>query len=67
MSALTFKGGEWLAQLKKIKSPLEGHIMEEETQIFPAIPKVWDQAKLDQAGQSMEKEKRRKLQETAAR
>lgn len=65
LERLDAKGLDWLAQLRKIKSALEGHIMEEESQILPAIPKIWDKAKLDQAGRGMEEEKQRKLQEAA--
>ncbi|MEK6226344.1 MAG: hemerythrin domain-containing protein [Chloroflexota bacterium] len=59
------KSSDWLTQLKKIRSALEDHIMEEESQILPAIPRVWDEAKLDQAGRGMAEEKQRKLQEAA--
>ncbi len=40
--------------------------MVEESQILPAIPEVWNKARLDQAGRGMEEEKVRKLQEAAA-
>jgi hemerythrin-like domain-containing protein len=65
LEGLDVKSDGWLAQLKKIKSALEDHIMEEESEILPAIPQVWDKAKLDQAGRGMEEEKQRKLQEAA--
>ena len=67
LEALKPTSEEWLAQLKKIHSALADHIKEEETDILPAIPKVWDQAKIDEAGRGMAEEKQRKLKEVTAK
>lgn len=57
----------WLGKLKAIHAALADHIKVEETDILPAIPKVWDQAKIDNAGQRMAEEKQRKLKEVTAK
>ena len=67
MERLDAASVEWLTKLTEIRSALEDHIKEEEQDILPAIPKVWDQAKIDQAGTGMAEEKQRKLSEVAAR
>ena len=48
---------KWLAKVKKVHESLAGHIQEEEGDIFPRISKVWDEARLAQAGKKMEEMK----------
>lgn len=48
---------EWLAKVKEVHASLQTHIREEEGSIFPRISKVWDQARLDKAGQELEEMK----------
>ncbi len=67
LEALKPTGDEWLSQLKKIHSSLADHIKKEEGAILPAIPKVWDQAKIDAAGRGMAEEKQRKMKEVTAK
>jgi hemerythrin-like domain-containing protein len=43
----------WLATIQQIHSALENHIHQEEGEIFPRISKVWDQARLEKAGEEM--------------
>ncbi len=48
-------GGEgWLDQVRQLESALERHIQEEEGRIWPRIRQVWDERRLEQAGQQME-------------
>ena len=47
----------WLTKLKAVHASLESHIREEEQDIFPRIRKVWNEAKLEQAGTEMKEMK----------
>ena len=51
---------EWLSTVKEIHASLEAHIQEEEGDIFPRISKVWDEARLTDAGAKMEQMKGKK-------
>ena len=51
---------EWLSTVKEIHAGLEAHIQEEEGDIFPRISKVWDEARLEQAGKQMKEMKSKK-------
>ena len=52
----------WLASVKKLHGALEQHIRREEQDIWPKIERVWDSARLEEAGRQMEAMKK---QETA--
>ena len=56
---------EWMEKVEELQETLEHHIEEEEGDIWPRIQRVWDQAKLDQAGQEMETLKRQKMPRAA--
>jgi hemerythrin-like domain-containing protein len=45
---------EWLDKVTEVLTNLRSHIQEEEGQIFPRLSKVWDEARLKQAGQELE-------------
>lgn len=45
---------EWLAEVKRLHTALEGHIREEEQDIWPKIEQVWNRAQLEEAGKKME-------------
>ncbi|MDQ6675133.1 MAG: hemerythrin domain-containing protein [Chloroflexota bacterium] len=47
----------WRATIGTIMDALNKHVMDEEGQIFGRIEQVWDSARLEQAGQQMEKMK----------
>ena len=51
---------EWLSTVKEVHTSLETHIQEEEGDIFPRISKVWDEARLKEAGAKMEQMKGKK-------
>ena len=44
----------WLATVKKLRGALEQHIRKEEQEIWPKIQRVWDAARLEEAGRQME-------------
>jgi iron-sulfur cluster repair protein YtfE (RIC family) len=50
----------WLAKVKKVHESLANHIQEEEGEIFPRISKVWNEARLAQAGKKMQEMKAEK-------
>jgi predicted nuclease with TOPRIM domain len=54
-------GDEWLANLREVKSLLEEHIGEEENEIWPEIRRIWDAARLEDAGTKMEETHSEKL------
>ena len=56
---------EWLDKIEELQEALEHHIQEEEGDIWPRIQQVWDQAKLDQAGEQMATLKREKMPRAA--
>ena len=55
----------WLEKIRELRQTLEHHIEEEEGDIWPAIERAWDGAKLDLAGQQMETLKRQMLRRAA--
>jgi hemerythrin-like domain-containing protein len=61
LEGLEPRSSEWLQQLKKIKSTLEGHIREEEQEVWPRIQEILDHDRLEQAGREMERMKASKL------
>lgn len=65
LSALDPSEEEWLDKVEELQDALEHHIEEEEGQIWPRIQKVWDRAKLEQAGTQLETLKRQKMQQAA--
>jgi iron-sulfur cluster repair protein YtfE (RIC family) len=54
----------WLTKIEAVHASLEGHIREEEQDIFPRISKVWDENKLREAGTEMKGMKAKKTQKT---
>jgi hypothetical protein len=56
---------QWLEKVKELQQTLEHHIEEEEGDIWPRIQKVWDRAKLAQAGDQMATMKPQKMQQAA--
>jgi iron-sulfur cluster repair protein YtfE (RIC family) len=57
----------WLTTLKAVHASLEGHIREEEQDVFPRISKVWDNKQLTQAGTELKEMKAKKLKPTTVR
>jgi hypothetical protein len=49
---------EWMDKVTTLQETLEDHIREEEGDIWPRIRQAWDAAKLERAGQEMERLKR---------
>jgi iron-sulfur cluster repair protein YtfE (RIC family) len=45
---------EWLQTVKKLHGALEQHIRKEEGDIWPKIERVWNSARLEEAGRQME-------------
>jgi hemerythrin superfamily protein len=48
---------KWLSMVKEVHTSLKAHIQEEEGDIFPRLGKVWDEARLKDAGAKMEQMK----------
>jgi iron-sulfur cluster repair protein YtfE (RIC family) len=67
MRTLEPEATTWLTKLKAVHASLEDHIREEEQDIFPRISKVWDEAKLKQAGTDLEEMNAKKLKRTTVR
>jgi iron-sulfur cluster repair protein YtfE (RIC family) len=67
MTELDPEDASWLTKLKAVHASLEGHIREEEQDIFPRISKVWNETKLKQAGTDMKEMKAKKLKLTTVR
>jgi iron-sulfur cluster repair protein YtfE (RIC family) len=65
LNGLNPSAAQWLEKLRTLKSTLEHHIQEEEQQIWPKIQRVWDRAKLDQAGTQMEAMKKKETGQAA--
>jgi hemerythrin-like domain-containing protein len=65
ISRLNPTDAQWLAKLTTLRGTLEKHIQEEEQTIWPRIQQVWDRARLEQAGQELERLKRQKLPKSA--
>ena len=65
ISALDPTDEDWLDKVDELQDMLEHHIEEEEGEIWPKIQKVWDRAKLEQAGAQMETLKKQKMQQAA--
>jgi iron-sulfur cluster repair protein YtfE (RIC family) len=47
-------GDQWLPTVKKLRGALEQHIRKEEQEIWPKIERVWNSARLEEAGRQME-------------
>jgi iron-sulfur cluster repair protein YtfE (RIC family) len=60
IESLAPEAEEWLTKVKEVHGSLEKHIQEEEGEIFPRISKVWDDARLKQAGTQMKEMKSKK-------
>lgn len=60
IDALRPEDEKWMAKVKAVHASLETHIREEEGEIFPRISKVWDEARLEQAGKQMKEMKSKK-------
>jgi hemerythrin-like domain-containing protein len=56
---------EWIQKVEELQEALEHHIQEEEGDIWPRIQQVWDDSKLEKAGQQMETLKRQKMPRAA--
>jgi hemerythrin-like domain-containing protein len=56
---------EWLKKVEELQEALELHIDEEEDDIWPRIQQVWDEEKLERAGQQMATLKRQKMPRAA--
>ena len=56
---------EWLDKIEELLEALEHHIEEEEGDIWPRIQQVWDQTRLEQAGEQMAALKREKMPRAA--
>ena len=54
ISGLDATSDQWSEKLGTLQETLEHHIQEEEGKIWPRIRQVWDQGKLDRAGEQME-------------
>ena len=52
---------KWLTKVKQVHASLKTHIQEEEGEIFPRISKVWDEARLEQAGTQMKEMKSKQV------
>jgi Hemerythrin HHE cation binding domain len=46
---------EWMRSVERLRTALERHIQEEESQIWPAIARVWDERRLDEVGAALQK------------
>ena len=51
---------KWLTKVKNVHEGVLNHIQEEEGDIFPRISKLWDEARLTQAGKKMQEMKSKK-------
>ena len=56
---------EWMETVEELQQALEHHIQEEEEDIWPRIHQVWDDSKLEKAGEQMETLKRQKMPRAA--
>ncbi len=56
---------QWMEKMEELQQTLAHHIEEEEGDIWPQIEQVWDQSRLEQAGQQMETLKRQKTPRAA--
>ena len=56
---------EWLEKIEELQETLEHHIEEEEGDIWPRIQRAWDDAKLEHAGQQMQKLKHQRTPRAA--
>jgi len=58
-------GEEWVERVTELQETLEHHVEEEEGNIWPRIQQVWDQSKLEHAGQRMETLKKQRTSRAA--
>jgi hypothetical protein len=47
--------GDWMRSVEQLRTALERHIQEEESKIWPAITRVWDERRLDEVGAALQK------------
>lgn len=57
IDGLAPEDAKWLKKVTEVHTSLKTHIEEEEGNIFPRISKVWDEARLEQAGTEMKEMK----------
>lgn len=43
----------WLVTARQVRAALEHHMRQEEQDIFPRIPRIWDRSRLEEAGREM--------------
>jgi hemerythrin HHE cation binding domain-containing protein len=60
-------GEGWMGTLREINAALMEHVRKEEGEVFPSIRKIWDEAKLTEAGRGMKEEHDRKLSQAGVR
>jgi Hemerythrin HHE cation binding domain len=47
--------GEWMRNVEQLRTALERHIQEEESKIWPAIARVWNEARLAEVGAALQR------------
>lgn len=57
IDALNAQDSRWLTKVREVRDRLEGHIREEESDIFPRLALVWNRDRLEQAGTELERMK----------
>lgn len=57
----------WMGTFREVKGSVLEHAQKEERDVWPAIRKIWDDAKLEQAGKGMKEEHDRKLRQAGVR
>ena len=62
LGGLDAESEAWLTKVQRVHTSLKTHIQEEEGEIFPRITRVWDEAKLKEAGSKMEEMKNKKAE-----
>jgi len=60
MESLDPEDERWLVTVRQIRAALENHIRQEEQDIFPRISRLWDGARLEEAGREMSDRKAEK-------
>jgi iron-sulfur cluster repair protein YtfE (RIC family) len=60
LDGLDTESEAWLTKVKRVHTTLKTHIQEEEGEVFPRVSRVWDEAKLKEAGSKMEQMKNKK-------
>jgi hemerythrin-like domain-containing protein len=57
IDALNAQDSRWLTKVREVRERLEGHIREEESDIFPRIALVWNRDRIERAGTELERMK----------